>query len=51
MSKSKKKADVKVRLLTGTYTLKETKTKFSRNTDTPLCELFCEETEEVYWGL
>jgi hypothetical protein len=33
-----KKAEVKVRLLTGTYMLKETKAKFSRNTDTPLCE-------------
>ena len=35
-----KKAEViKVRLLT-TYMLKETKAKFSRNTDTPLCELY-----------
>ena len=29
------------------YMLKETKAKFSRNTDTPLCELCCEETEDV----
>ena len=29
-----KKAEVKARLLTGTYMLKETKAKFSRNTDT-----------------
>jgi hypothetical protein len=42
-----KKAEVKARLLTGTYMLKETKAKFSRNTDTPLCELCCEETEDV----
>jgi hypothetical protein len=34
-----KKAEVKARLLTGTYMLKETKAKFSRNTDTPLYEL------------
>jgi hypothetical protein len=42
-----KKAEVKARLLTGTYMLKETKANFSRNTDTPLCELCCEETEDV----
>ena len=42
-----KKAEVKARLLTGTYMLKETKAKFSRNTDTPLYELCCEETEDV----
>ena len=42
-----KKAEVKARLLTGTYMLKETKAKFSRNTDTPLCELCCEETEDA----
>lgn len=42
-----KKAEVKARLLTGTYMLKETKAKFSRNTDTPLCELCYEETEDV----
>ena len=41
-----KKAEVKARLLTGTYMLKETKAKFSRNTDTPLCELCYEETED-----
>jgi hypothetical protein len=29
------------------YMLKETKAKFSRNTDTPLCELCYEETEDV----
>ena len=43
----KKKAEVKARLLTGTYMLKETKAKFSRNTDTLLCELCYEETEDV----
>ena len=42
-----KKAEVKAGLLTGTYMLKETKPKFSRNTDTPLCELCYEETEDV----
>ena len=42
-----KESGVKARLLTGTYMLKETKAKFSRNTDTPLCELCCEETEDV----
>ena len=42
-----KKAEVKARLLTGTYMLKETKAKFSRNTHTPLCELCYEETEDV----
>ena len=46
-SMEEKKAEVKTRLLTGTYILKETKAKFSRNTDTPLCELCCEETEDV----
>jgi hypothetical protein len=43
----KKKAEVKARLLSVTYMLKEKKAKFSRNTDTPLCEQCCEETEDV----
>jgi hypothetical protein len=42
-----KKAEVKVRLLTGTYMLQSKKAKFSNNKETDICKLCYLETEDI----
>jgi hypothetical protein len=46
-----KRAEVKVRLLTGTYMLQSKKAKFSNNKETDICKLCYLETEDIEHSL